>query len=280
MREQTTGLLGDTAARDYSDKLRLFNAFAEPELRAAITGLQLRAGMRVLDAGCGSGESLKSLAEAVGPTGVVVGLDLSTAHCSLARAQDREHVVVAVADIRRPPLRAGSLDLVWSVNVINHLREPVGGVRALVDLLGPGGRIALGQSGFLPDMFFAWDARLERLTNEAVRQYYRERYGVSEQELGAIRALVGLLRRAGLSNVAARTCVIERVFPLDAVSERYLLEAIFRGTWSERLRPYLSASDHQELTRLCDPEHRDFALRRPDFHYLQTLTLVVGQRAQ
>jgi hypothetical protein len=42
------------------------------------------------------------------------------------------------------------------------------------------------------------------------------------------------------------------------------------------LRPYLSSGDHGALARLCDPHHREFALHRPDFHFLQTLTFVAG----
>ena len=56
--QTAVGKLGDTPARDYGRKLRLFNAFAEPELRAAIASLDLKPGMRVLDAGCGTGEAL------------------------------------------------------------------------------------------------------------------------------------------------------------------------------------------------------------------------------
>src|SRR5690348_9097364 len=49
-------LLGDTAQRDYARKLQLFNAFAERELRQGIAGLDIRSGMRILDAGCGTGD--------------------------------------------------------------------------------------------------------------------------------------------------------------------------------------------------------------------------------
>jgi hypothetical protein len=42
------------------------------------------------------------------------------------------------------------------------------------------------------------------------------------------------------------------------------------------LQPYLLKEDYEQLTRLCDPAHPDFALRRPDFHFLQSFTLVAG----
>lgn len=272
------GPLQDTPARDYAHKLRLFNAFAAPELRAALASLDLRPGMRVLDAGCGTGEMLAWLGAAVAPGGLALGVDLAAPHLGAARAALQPGVLLLQADLRRPPLAAASFDLIWSVNTVHHLADPPAGAGALAALLRPGGRLALGQSSFLPDMYFAWDARLERLANEAVRAYYRDRYGLSEHDLTAVRGLVGLLRTAGFADVQARTFTIERVAPLDAPAHAWLLEAIFRGTFGERLRPYLEPEDYAELTRLCDPLHPGFALRRADFHFLQTLTFVVGGR--
>lgn len=277
MPNSTPGLLDDTAARDYSRKLRLFNAFAEPELRQAIASLGLEPGMRVLDAGCGTGEALQWLAVEVGAQGLVVGLDLASAHAAATRAAVPAGTAVLQADLLKPPLAAGSFDLIWTVNTVNHLRDPLAGVKLLANLLRAGGRIALGQSSLLPDMVFAWDSRLERLTNEAVRHYYRDRYRVDERELAAVRSIVGLLRRAQLREVGVRTLVIERVPPLRPADEAYLVEAIFRGTWGERLRPYLSSEDYEVLTHLCNSTDRRFALQRPDFHFLQTFTLAVGR---
>lgn len=273
----TAGLLGDTAARDYSQKLRLFNSFAARELRQAIASLDLKPGMSVLDAGCGTGEALQWLLEEVGPTGKVVGIDLATAHVAAARAQVSPEVLVLQADLLEAPFPRMSFDLIWCVNTINHLREPVCGVQALATLLRPSGRIALGQSSLVPDMYFAWDSRLERLTNEAVRRYYRDRYGVSELDLTAVRSIVGVLRRARLHRVTARTFMIERVSPVGAADEAYLCEAIFRDTWGERLRSYLTEEDFAALGRLCDSRDPQFALRRPDFHFLQSFSLAVGQ---
>jgi SAM-dependent methyltransferase len=273
------GLLGDTAARDYARKLQLFNSFAAPELRNAIASLNLKAGMRVVDAGCGTGEALAWLRRAVEPAGLVVGFDLAAAHGRAAHACVTAGTAVLQADLMKPPLACASFDLVWSVNTVNHLRDRLKGARALATLLRTGGRIALGQSSLVPDMYFAWDARLERVTNEAVRAYYRQRYALDERALTDVRSLVGLLRAADLNNVRAQSFVIERVSPLAESDEAYLREAIFRDTWGERLRPYLSGEDFAELARLCDPEHSQFALRRPDFHFLQSFTLVTGEIA-
>jgi len=274
-RDPTCGRLGDTPHRDYALKLRLFNALAEPELRGAIAGLALKPGMRVLDAGCGTGEALEWLQAAVSPGGVAVGIDLAAQHLRAARSA-RRGALLLQGDVRRPPVAGASVDAVWSVNTVHHLADPLAGVRALAALLRPGGRVVLGQSSLLPDMYFAWDARLERLTNEAVRAYYRDRYGLGERDLAAVRGLVGLMRAGGLQNVRARTLIIERIAPLDAPARAWLLEALFRGTFGERLRPYMPAPDFAELTRLCDPQHPGFALQRADFHFLQTFTLVVG----
>jgi SAM-dependent methyltransferase len=276
----SAGLLGDTAARDYSQKLRLFNSFAEAELRQAVASLALKPGMRVLDAGCGTGEALQWLWEEVKPDGEVIGIDLALAHATAARSRVRREARAHVlqGDLLKAPFERASFDLVWCVNTINHLHDPIYAAETLAILLRRGGRIALGQSSLVPDMYFAWDSRLERLTNEAVRQYYRNRYGIVERDLAGVRAIVGVLRRAGLSKVSARTFMIERVSPVSPADEAYLLQAIFRDTWGgERLRAYLSAEDFEELTRVCDPHHPQFALHRPDFHFLQSFTLAVGE---
>jgi SAM-dependent methyltransferase len=271
------GLLGDNTDRDYSAKLRSFNAFAEPEIRELIRGLELKPGMHILDAGCGTGEALTWLASEVAPSGSVVGIDLAAAHVAAARARASPAIQIHQADLFDAAIMPESLDLVWCVNTVNHLSDPVEGAMRLARLLRRGGRLALGQSSLLPDMYFAWDARLERVTNEAVRSYYRDRYHLEEQDLASVRAIVGILHSANMRNITARTVVIERLAAMDAATESYLKDAIFRDTWGERLRPYLSSEDYVELSRLCDPEHPQFALRRPDFHFLQSFTLAVAE---
>ena len=78
-----------------------------------------------------------------------------------------------------------------------------------------------------------------------------------------------LLKRAAAGWCSAQSSFLpRRVTPLSGADEAYLLETQFRGTCGERLRPYLAAEDF-------NPADAD-ALRRPDFHYLQTLSVATG----
>lgn len=266
--------LGDTVARDYARKLQLFNAFAEPELRLAMRHLRLRSGQRVLDAGCGTGEALAWLARETGGDGLAIGVDLSIPHLRACHGSE-----AVQADLAQLPFGAGSLDAIWCVNTIHHVDDPLATLRDMLALLRDGGRIALGQTSFLPDMYFAWDARLERLVNEAVRSHYRDRYRLDERSLANVRSLVGMMRTAGLVDVEAHTIAIDRTSPVDMATEAYLQEAIFRNTWGEKVRPYLSAEDYAELELLCNPASAHYAPRRDDFHFIQTFTLVTGSHS-
>lgn len=272
------GILGDTPERDYTRKLRLFNAFAAPELAHAIGGLGLRDGMRILDAGCGTGEVLQRLRAASGPRARITGIDLSAAHVRAARETVDDSITILQGDLLAAPLPHASFDFIWCANTLNHLHDPTAGVQRLAELLRARGRIAIGQSSLLPELYFAWDSRLERLAREAVHRYYEDRYGLEEHDLAGARNLLGWMHGAEVHKIAARTLVIERTAPLEPAAREYLLAGIFRDTWGERLRPYLEPRDYDALCGLCAPDGPEFALKRRDFHFIQTFTLVVGER--
>ncbi len=277
--DKKIGFLGDTPQRSYGSKLDLFNRFAAPELRRLIADLELQPGDIVLDAGCGTGLITTWLAEQV-PQGWVMGLDLSAPHLRHTRQHlSRNNLPLAFVqgDMTELPYKIGLFDLIWSSNTINHLHQPVAGIRTLAKKLRPKGRLVLGQSAFLPEMFFAWDARLEKEVMLACRQYYRDKYGLDERDTTHVRNLFGWLRQAGLQNISARTIIIERTTPLTSADEHYFVEGVFNGYWGHRVRPYLSLEDWTILSELCDPASPGFCLRRPDFHHIQTFTVVMGE---
>ena len=265
--------LGDTPNRSYAGKLERFARFIAPELKSLFLELGLPPGAAVLDVGCGVGIATRMLAEMLGSDARVVGIDLSMPHL---RAASAPRVSLLQADASKLCFKDRSFDLIWSCNTINHLGDPV---RALADMraaLRPGGRIVLAQSGFLPEMFFAWDAPLDEAVRSACQQYYRQRYGLTVDDTAGIRGVVGLLQRAKLRVGRVRTIVIERVQPLTEVDRGYFEEVMFRGTWGDRLRPFLTAEQWRALCNNTDPASPNYCLDREDFHHLQTLTVCVG----
>ncbi|MBO7937639.1 methyltransferase domain-containing protein [Streptomyces antibioticus] len=115
-----------------------------PAYAAAVAGLGLRAGDRVLDAGCGTGRALTPLRAAVGPTGVVVGLDLTPAmlEAAVRAGRDRDGRLL-LGDVAALPLRSGSFDAVFGAGLVSHLADPTGNLRELARVVRPGGTLAL-----------------------------------------------------------------------------------------------------------------------------------------
>ncbi|MGW0995300.1 class I SAM-dependent methyltransferase [Streptomyces sp. NPDC002520] len=115
-----------------------------PAYAAAVADLRLRAGDRVLDAGCGTGRALPPLRAAVGPSGVVMGADLTPAmlQAAVRAGRDRDGLLL-LADVAALPLRSGSLDAVFAAGLIAHLPQPVVNLRELARVVRPGGTLAL-----------------------------------------------------------------------------------------------------------------------------------------
>ncbi|MFJ9929037.1 class I SAM-dependent methyltransferase [Streptomyces misionensis] len=115
-----------------------------PAYTAAVAELGLRAGDRVLDAGCGTGRALLPLRAAVGPTGVVLGADLTPAMLTEAARAGRDRAgLLLLADVTALPLRSRSLDAVFAAGLIAHLPRPEENLRELARVVRPGGTLAL-----------------------------------------------------------------------------------------------------------------------------------------
>lgn len=115
-----------------------------PAYLAAVAELGLRKGARVLDAGCGTGRALSALRDAVGPSGAVLGADLTPAMLKAARqaGRDRDGQLL-LADVTRLPLAAASLDAVFGAGLISHLPQPAKNLTELRRVVRPGGLLAL-----------------------------------------------------------------------------------------------------------------------------------------
>ncbi|MFF3486511.1 class I SAM-dependent methyltransferase [Streptomyces sp. NPDC002701] len=115
-----------------------------PAYAAAVAELGLRDGDHVLDAGCGTGRALPPLRKAVGPSGVVLGADVTPAMLEAAARAGRDRAGrLLLADVARLPLRSESLHAVFAAGLVAHLPNPGENLRELARVVRPGGLLAL-----------------------------------------------------------------------------------------------------------------------------------------
>lgn len=110
-------------------------------------------GERVLDIGCGTGDTLLALSDAVGLTGRITGADISTPLLDTARrrAAGLANCEFLLADVQTQSFPSGSFDLAVSRFGTMFFADPVAAFVNIARALRPGGRIAMA----------AWD-RVDR----------------------------------------------------------------------------------------------------------------------
>jgi ubiquinone/menaquinone biosynthesis C-methylase UbiE len=141
---------GAAAAQSfYSRYARLYDALARhgPGVSALrerlVAAVDPRPGDVVVEMGCGTGANLPYLRERVGPSGTVVGVDFAPGVLAVARRRtaDRSNVHLVRADAARPPVAAA--DRLLASFVVGMLPDPAATVRDWVELVRPGGGLAL-----------------------------------------------------------------------------------------------------------------------------------------
>jgi SAM-dependent methyltransferase len=126
------------------ERLQLQASIIGGVTRRLIQECGIRYGMRVLDLGCGAGDVSMLLAEAVGETGSVVGIDRESRAIEIARARASaaghgqiEFVVTSDDALPECP----PFDAVIGRYVLCHQSDPVGMVRRAARAVRPGGGV-------------------------------------------------------------------------------------------------------------------------------------------
>jgi ubiquinone/menaquinone biosynthesis C-methylase UbiE len=154
--------------------------------------------MRVMDVGCGVGDTTFLAADLVGPNGFVVGIDRSPDAIATARQRaetvGRPNVQFVVADLGSPIAEQELFDAVVGRYVLVHQQDIVAALRSLRDLVRPGGLIAFHEIELGTTQVADPSSELV----ERVRFWLREAFRVGGVQLDAVSQMPRYFYEAGL----------------------------------------------------------------------------------
>ncbi len=146
----------EAAIRVYDARADTYEQSWHPDYsRRFVALIPLRPGDRVLSLCCGTGLDVFLAAEAVGDTGKVVGVDISSG--MLGKANERKekdaqlgprtsfvrHSVTDLDSLVAPEVQKGTFDFIMCSNAFVLFDNPADVVRMWKDYLKPGGRLAI-----------------------------------------------------------------------------------------------------------------------------------------
>jgi SAM-dependent methyltransferase len=109
---------------------------------AALQRAGLAPGEKVIDVGCGTGETTQAIAAAVVPGGEVLGLDISEALLEAARARNISGARFMAGDATTLALPPAAFDVLYSRFGVMFFADPVAAFANLRGALRPDGRVS------------------------------------------------------------------------------------------------------------------------------------------
>jgi ubiquinone/menaquinone biosynthesis C-methylase UbiE len=161
------------------ERLRRQSEKVEPVTRSVLARVGLSAGMSCLDLGCGPGEVMRLMAQQVGQTGRVVGVDvdgkLGAEMLSVLKSKGYQQCSFIEGQVESlEQIESGAFDLVFARFLLMHLDDPVAALRKMYARVRPGGRI------LVQDYYFLTMDAHPRI--EALAEFSQVFFGVYEKE--------------------------------------------------------------------------------------------------
>ena len=166
-------------------------------------------GEQVLEVGCGFGTLALELASATGPTGAVLGVDVSgpMLGVAVARSAHVRHLEFRQADAQHADLGRAAYDAVISQFGVMFFADPAEAFRNIRTALRPGGRLAFTcwqDMANQPRLMVPLAAALEHISPPEFDENF---WGLSAFSLADSATIAELLVRAGFTDVGIEPVV-------------------------------------------------------------------------
>lgn len=241
----------------------------------------LKAGLDVLDVGCGPGTITVDVAEIASP-GSVWGIDLSEESIQQAsQLATGKSVTFKIGDGAILDFPDSTFDLVYSNSLLEWVRDPEGALREQRRVTRPGGRVVAITNSNLDRVLFPRSLAIEKLLSATMALADPKRKGMYLNGICS-RQTVGMFKAVGFSSLHVEAYGA----PVDCVHAGseffdYRYETLVKlfGNPDEGMPRYLiregiwDKTSVQQARRDLDEWHED-----PRAFYLHTRLLVAGQR--
>jgi SAM-dependent methyltransferase len=135
-----------TATKPWAERYERIDRLFSDLTQAALHLAAAQPGERVIDIGCGSGTTMLELARQVGPSGYVLGADISRQLAEKAReriaAAAIRNAEVVLSDVSTHGFAPNSFDLAFSRFGVMFFSDPIAAFTNLRKAMKPGGRLA------------------------------------------------------------------------------------------------------------------------------------------
>ena len=130
------------------ERLRRQSELLESNTGSVLDRVGLSAGMCCLDVGCGPGQVMRLMAQRVGPTGRIVGMDvdaeLGRETLSVLKSEGYQQCSFIEGTLESlEQIEGDRFDLVFARLLLMHLDDPILGLRQMYGQVRPGGRIVV-----------------------------------------------------------------------------------------------------------------------------------------
>jgi ubiquinone/menaquinone biosynthesis C-methylase UbiE len=161
--------------------------------------MNLVTGQKVLDLGCGIGGATFPIAQETGPTGLVVGIDISSAMIEVAnrRAGNRPEFEFRVADACAIPYPDGFFDAARTERLFLYLPDRLAAIHEMKRVVKTGGRLCLIDTDIDSTAIYSTKHALTRKMTSIV--------AASMPNPNSARELPALAGQAGLKNIKIET---------------------------------------------------------------------------
>lgn len=247
--------LFDTLSDSYDD---VGVDFFQPIAATLIQSMAPVPGERWLDIGCGRGAVLLPVAEAIGPSGIAVGIDISEGMIDHARRFANHvglrNVECLVDDAQAPMLVKGPFDTISSCLVLFFLVDPLRALQSWIPLLKTGGRIGVTTFGEIDPHWKDIDEVFQPYLPPLMRD---ARTSGKEGPFESDEGMEQLLRDAGFSNVHTTKATIPVRFADAAQWYAFTWSIGQRMMWlaiPEESRAQVRADAESRLAQYAEPD--------------------------